>query len=232
MKKVLIGFLVVVLCIGALTGCGTQNSAENSVVPMNALINRNTEIIRVGDESISVGKLQYYIVDAAMIKAYSVAPESINDLTSFDWNQKMESGKTLAEEVLQEASNLAVYESILIAKGIENNIVMTPEEKNAASQMVDGYILQMGEENFRATAMAMGIETADDYKDLFLRMQHAQKVEEAIGADPDAYIQADEDTLKQYKSDQKVTAKHILILSDSEKYADPEATIQEVYWQK
>ena len=94
--------------------------------------------------------------------------------------------------------------------------------------MVKSYVSQNGEEAFLLSANAMAINSTEDYKNLANRMQAVEMAEEEITANLANYMDADLD-LTGWKSDSMVTAQHVLIMSNSEKYPDPKATAEEVW---
>ncbi len=223
LKKIAALFLVVVFVLATMTGCGNQEANFTTVIGGP---DANAELISVGDEVVTVGEFQYYVFSTALEKAYALDP-SVEDLTNFDWNQKTESGKRLSEEVLEDAIKEVVYESMMLDETKKNGVELSKEEKDGLSENIKNYITQYGEEQFILNANASAVNNKEDYEKLLNRMLSVQKAEEEITGNFEKYNSVG-DALLDYKSTERVTAQHILIMSDSTTYPDPETTIKEV----
>ena len=231
-KKYRIVFCVTLLvCALFLTSCGQKQEektvSDNSSAQSAGISSNAAEIAKINGEILTSSEFQYYIYNTAMMKAYTLDSGFAGDFSSIDWDQKTDTGKTLAEDVKEEALENAIAEILTTQKGKENGVEISAEEQTQYDQAVDSFIEQSGEEQFVLTANAMAISSAEDYKKLYSRMMLVQKVQDDIQKNPDKYI-TDKETLKKYKSDKKVTVQHVLIMNDSQKQADPKAAINEV----
>lgn len=230
-KRMAAGAMAVLICASALTGCGAKNDTGSAQKDTNVTVAKGPEVtkevVKVNDQEISVGEFQYYVYNTAMMKAYSIDSGFTGDPTTIDWDQKTESGKTLAEDVVNEALDTAIAEVLTVQKGKENGVENSADQQSQADQAVDSFIGQSGQEQFDLTANAMAINSADDYKKLYNRMMTVQAVQDDIQANPDKYM-TNKDELKKYKSDKKATVQHILIMNDSDKVDDPKAAIDQV----
>ncbi len=227
-KKALCFCMASILCLAALSGCGAKGA--NDAGDMTAVTggpDSQMEIIRVGSQAVTVGEFRYYIYETAMSEAYRLNPDTNGELRGFDWDQKTESGETLSEKILAKVVDTVVLDNLMLQKAAEKGVGLSEEEKKSIEQSIDSYVLQSGESTFLLSANSIAVNTIDEYKKLACRMQAVQMAEDAIIANFSDYTVGDE-LLKNYKSDHRVTAQHILIQSNSEKVADPEETMQEV----
>ncbi len=225
-KNTLILAAAAVLCFSTLTGCkggdnqSTAESTQSKEKPASDAV-----IAAIDGDSVTAGEFGYYICNAATVRAYRIDQKP--DLASFDWKQKTESGQPLQDAVMEDALNTVLTEQIMIQKAAEKGVTYTEDEENQNLKSIDDFVTKNGEESFLLNANALGISSVDDYKVLAKHVFAAQKAEDAITANFQDYT-VSEDVLKAHKSDTKVTAKHILIKNDSEKFSDPKATIEEV----
>lgn len=233
LKKHVFSILAMLLfCCMFLTSCGQktdgQSTSDNNDTLQNSGISSSSaEVAKINGEVLTASEFQYYIYNTAMMKAYNLDSGFTGDFSSIDWSQKTDTGKTLAEDVKDEALNNAIAEILTTQQGKQNGVEISADEQAQYDQAVDSFIEQSGEEQFKLTANAMAISSADDYKKLYSRMMLVQKVQDDIQKNPDKYI-TDKEMLKKYKSNDKVTVQHILIMNDSQKQADPKAAINEV----
>ncbi len=225
LKRNIILLFTMVMTIVLLAGCGGNEAIGETVVSGGP--DAKEVLLRVGDEAVTVGEFRYYVLNTALQKAYRIDADAVKDFSKFDWNRKTKDGKILSEEILQEALDSVLREAIMIEKAKANGIALTEDEKKKNDEMVKSYVSQNGEEAFLLSANAMAINSTEDYKNLANRMQAVEMAEEEITANLANYMDADID-LTGWKSDSKVTAQHVLIMSNSEKYQDPKATAEEV----
>lgn len=230
-KRAAAGILAALLCTGALSGCGSKDNGKSAQKDSDATVVQNVditdEVAKINDQPITVGEFQYYVYNTALMKAYTKDSGFSGDFSTLDWDEKTESGKTLAQEVIDEALDAVIAEVLTVQEGKENGVENTAEEQEQTNQAVDSFIAQSGQEQFNLTANAMAINSAEDYKKLYNRMITVQKVQDDIQTNPDKYI-TDREKLKSYKNDKKATVQHILIMNNSEKTEDPEALINQV----
>lgn len=225
MKKTITLILMSLLCLSLMVGCSSGKEAGNSLAtePLDA----TEDVFSVGDEKITFNEFRYYIYISAMETAYAIDANSVNDIAKFDWDQKNEDGTPLQEKIIEKALNSALNDSIMIKKAKENGIVISKEEVNNNNQAIENVIAQNGEESFLLSANAMGITDVESYKKLANRMQALENAEKEISANIENYMDANVD-LSKWKSDEKVTAQHVLISNESDKFSDPKATANAV----
>ena len=225
-KRIMTLVFAVLFCVSVLAGCGNSTDGLGKTT-VSGGPDPAEVLLTVGEEAVTVGEFRYYVYNTAMMKAYSIDSSAAEDFGSFNWNQKTDDGQVLADEILATALDSVLRESIMLTKGKEKGIVQVEEDKKANDQMVDSYVLQNGEEAFLLTANAMAIDSVENYKSLANRMQAVEKAETEIAANLSGYMDESID-LSGWKSNDKVTAQHVLIMSESEKYEDPKATAEEV----
>ena len=226
LKRITSFFLAALLSVSLLTGCGDTTGILDGTAVIGGP-NADEVLVTVGDETVTVGEFRYYVYNTALERAYSIDSVAAEDFSKFDWNQKTKNKKVLADEILEDALDTVLQEAIMIEKAKENGVTISEEDKKATSQMVDGYVLQNGEEAFLLSANAVAVGSVEDYKSLANRIQAVEMAETEITSNLPRYMDVNVD-LSSWKSDKKVTAQHVLIMSNSEKYDDPEATAQEV----
>ncbi len=225
-KRIIVVVLSMLLCMTTLFGCGSGSGKYGNTVVTTGP-NADEIILKMGDEIITVKDFRYYVYMAAVETAYSIDPNISNDLSSFDWSQTSKNGKPIKNEIIENALKNAVRDSILIEKAKENGIFLSEDEKKQNNQSIESSIAQNGEKDFLLTANAMGISDVDGYKKLANRMMAAENAKKEISDNTSKYLEDGLD-LSSWKSDDTVTAQHILIMNESEKHSDPEATAREV----
>ena len=224
MKRWFFLHLAVIFCIFAFAGCGTNKESNADNITMASGPDGNDEIIKINDIGITAGEFRYYLHEQAIKKLYNGATAVLdNDVSGYDWNKVGESGKTLEEEIIDETIKNITAETLMIENA---SILLTDDEKRNIDEMIDVYISQAGEELFLLSANTMALNSVDEYKKMAYRTMLLQKTEQEITDNFTKYIK--DIDLNDYESSEKVTAQHILIESNSEKYEDPQKTINEV----
>ncbi len=224
LKKFFMIALSALLCFLVLTGCG---SGKNDAPFSSEGADDNVVVLSYGEEKITLKEFRYYIFVAAIETAYSIDQEVGDNIAGFDWNQKDEDGNPLTEVIIEKALKAAFYDSVMIEKAKEQGVFLTTEEKKENNQAVESSRIQNGDEVFLLTANSMGISDIEGYKDLANHMLGVEKAKKEISENLDKYINADIE-LSSFKNEDTVTAQHVLISNDSEKYTNPEATAHEV----
>ena len=219
----------VALSVSILSGCGKKNInvTETGEPVLATAENSSREVATVNGESITVADLQYYIYNVAMMQLYTINPEFTGDVSGVDWQQKLDSGKTLEETVIEEALETAIADLITVQKGEEQGIARLQEEKSQMDEIIDSFIATYGEEAFTLNLTAMGLDSKDEYKKIYERVSLVQRVEEDIQADLSKYV-ADTEKLKEYKSEDKATVQHVLVMTEGGKHENPEEVANEV----
>lgn len=218
----------VVLGATMLTACGSTKPAElaeGAVIALTDELSQKTALTVNGTE-ITAGEMQYYIYNAAMITIYGIDKEFDGNIDGFDWNQKVD-GKPIEEVIIETAVENAVSDCVTVQKGKENGISLSDDDLAQLDDSISQYKEQFGDEAYTLSMNSMAITDADGYKKLYQSIVGAQLVDEDIESDFDKYA-SDKDSLKKYKSNDMVTAQHILITSDSEKFENPEEEIKKV----
>lgn len=228
-KRVIALGAAVALSAAILTGCGNKNInvTETGEPVLATAENSSREVATINGEAVTVADLQYYIYNVAMMQLYTINPEFTGDVSGVDWQQKLDSGKTLEETIIEEALKTAITDILTMQKGAEQGIALSDEEKTQMDEIVDSFIANYGEETFALNLTAMGLDSKEEYKKIYERVSLVQMVEEDIQADLSKYV-TDVEKLKEYKSDDKVTVQHVLIMSEGGKYENPEEVANEV----
>ena len=229
LKRMIALGAAVALSVSILSGCGKKNInvTETGEPVLATAENSSREVATVNGESITVADLQYYIYNVAMMQLYTINPEFTGDVSGVDWQQKLDSGKTLEETVIEEALETAIADLITVQKGAEQGIALLQEEKSQMDEIIDSFIATYGEEAFTLNLTAMGLDSKDEYKKIYERVSLVQRVEEDIQADLSKYV-ADTEKLKEYKSEDKATVQHVLIMTEGGKHENPEEVANEV----
>ena len=171
MKKILSLALALAMGLSLMSGCSKkeepQQTAEPVAVDLSAItdpvefafgVPSDTVVATVGETPITAGMLAYwfnYTVATTEQQAYYSA-----GMTSVDWNEKLENGSTVAEDLLHSALELAAYYSLM-------------EEKTAPLGLTpDASALEELEKNLAATAEELGSEEKAEH---YLWMNMATK---------------------------------------------------------
>ncbi len=225
MKKMIAMILSVVLCLLFAVGCGSNANVDETVSTGGA--DASEVVFSVADDKITVKEFCYYVYMAAMETAYELDPNVANDISSFNWKQKGDAGEPLENIIIDKALNSALRDSIMIEKAKKNGIVINKEELKNNNQSIENAVVQNGEEAFLLSANAIGISDIEGYKSLANRMMALENAQKDISENLEKYMEPDVDLIE-WKSTDKVTAQHVLISNESEKFSDPEATAKEV----
>lgn len=217
--------LSLLLCFSVLVGCSSESNVNNSTVANGP--EASEIVLTFKDQSMSVDAFRFYVFTTAMEKVYSIDPKSTENILEFDWNQTDKDGKVLKDVIIDEAIDTALLDLIMIANAKENGVTLTAEEEKAAIQSVESSRAQTSEDVLLLTLNANGISNMEVYKKLAINMSATEKAKKEISANISKYIEPDLD-LKEWKNTERVTAQHVLIGNDSEKFDDPQKTAQEV----
>lgn len=238
MKHTMAAAIALSLCVFS-AGCSqeeetqpAQQAQQESAADTGTETEANTQsdgvVATVNGEEISTDIYQYYVFSAALSKVYQMDPENANpDFANVDWNQQMESGKTLLEEAREDALEKVIDNTLLMQKGAETGFAWDSSRDEELNNQIDTMLDQVGEEMFRLNTTSMGITSVDVYKTLYRQMTYTQEFLDDISVNQEKYI-SDPEAIKQYTSDRGATVQHVLILSDSEKTDDPQGLAQEI----
>ncbi len=224
-KRVFTAIMAIMLIISAFSGCagGGGELAEKSPVEVSG----STVIATVGDREITMDEYRYFVLEAATLEMHSRNSEFTGDFSGVDWDEKNENGVSLADVVRDRALNEALQYALLAEDGEAKGVKLESEDTDSVDSMLEQFVQQNGEELLLKNLKAMGVTSVDGYKKLSNLMNMYYKTEEDFGQNRDKYID-DEETLKEYADSDKVSAQHILIMNDSEKYDNPETAINAV----
>jgi len=184
-------------------------------------------VATVNGEAITLSDMQYYIYNAALVRLYQMDPTFQKGIQGAKWNQKLEDGRTLEQAVLDDALNDAAADLLAIQKGQDAGFDFPEEPKQQIADSMKKFIENYGEEAFLLNLTAMGVSSGDAYAKLFERTAQAQNVREDVQTNLNQYIENPE-VLQEYRSGDKATVQHILIMTKDGKYEDPLATANEV----
>lgn len=228
LRKITAYALAAVMSVSVLTACGSKKAPELADGATTSLSDKlvGNCALKVNDTEIPAELFQYYIYSSAMNTAYGLDKSFNGDFSNFDWNQKID-GKSADDAIIDTAVENAVKDCVMIEKGKEKDIKVSDEELSKVDDDIAAYKQQSGEEMFNLSMNAMGINSSDDYKKLYAQIMGAQLVSEDISKNIDSYA-SDKNELKKYKSDDRATVQHILIMNNSEKHENPEETINGV----
>lgn len=228
-NKILKSISVFLFTLLILSGCDTD---EARPIITDKIDGNDTafEITVFGGDTkkLTVDEYRYYIAQAAYTEVYNRMPEFGGDFTSVDWNQRVDEDNTLAELIEEKAEDTLLKTAGIVAYGEQKGIRLSDSEEKQVDEMVDQYIEMNGEEALMLELMQMGVTSVDGYKRVYNLSAAYSKVERELGENWDKYVDDIKLTLRSYKSDDVVSAKHILIMNDSEKHSNPKTTIEEV----
>lgn len=218
-KIIALGAAMTLTMTGAvLTGCGKNKT-------VSAPVTQSGGVTDIGGVTVKDGLLNYYIFTAAVKNAYSDGSFT-GDYSAVDWEKKTEDGQRLDEKIKKEAFDEMAIRQLLADVAEENGITLSSEEVAEGEKSIEEFKTTNGEEQLLTNIAALGLTSVDDYLELYKSESLYTKIEEDFNADPEKYTQGI--NLEDYVNDTTVSAKHILIKNDSEKFEDPKATAEEV----
>ena len=183
-------------------------------------------VATVDGYKITDADMGYYIYTEAYNQYYNIeGSNATGDLQGFDWEQDVD-GRSLSDIIKENAYNNAIAETVTALKADE---ILTGEdawtETNDAQieSTVDGYVTQFGEEGFNLRAKSMGISSANEYARMYTNVMKSQTVQMTVEEDLASYIPENVD-LSQYTSDDRGSAKHVLITTYDANNLDPAET--------
>ena len=233
-KKLLCLVLVIALSTVFVSGC-MNNKIERLDEVERLKPNDTIEAIDFGDGNlIAKGKsidipadtYGYYIYQCALTEAMKDDP-NLTDIANYDWDKVDDTGKKVADIIKKNAANALIKRMVVVDYGFNNGVKMDSEELENINSSMNKYKKEQGEELFNATIASIGVTDVDAYKELYKAETIYNKIKDDFDANRDKYIK-DEEEMKQYKDDENVCVKHILIKNDSTKYENPKATAEEV----
>lgn len=217
-KGILCMLLICALCTG-LTGCGKTDEgiAENN--NQSEQINGTDVVMTVDDTEITVDEYRYFLAMTAMNTAYTDS-NFTGDAASYDWGK-------ISKEVTEKAKKDLVSRALIANLAKKNGVESNADEWAQVETAMQDFENQNGADLFEATLRTMGVTTKEGYKKVYEIESLYNKVQEDFAANKSKYIE-DETVLMDYKSDELITAQHILIMNDSEKHAEPKNVIESV----
>lgn len=229
LRKPLKIFAVIMIAALMLTGC----MDDGGIIGENATNGDETvfEITMPNgeDDEITVDEFRYYIYHTAGTAVYAKNPEFDGNFSAVNWDEKVEGDKSLADVILERAKNDILQAAALIEVAEKNGAGLSEEEKDQSEDIIEQYRTESGQDRLMLAIKAMGVTSIDGYEEVFEHMTAYTKANEDFGKNREKYISKDiEEELKAQKRDDVVSAQHILIMNDSEKFNDPKATIEEV----
>lgn len=222
-KKFFAIMMAAVLIISVFSGC----ESNNNEAPEISAVDGSTVIATVGEREITLDEYRYFVFQAATLEMHSRNSEFTGDFSAVDWDEKNENGISLEDAVRDRALNEALQYAVLAEDGETKGVKLETEDTASIDSMLEQFAEQNGEELLLKNVRAMGVTSVEGYKKLSRLMNMYHKVEEDFGQNRDKYID-DEEKFKEYADSDKVSAQHILIMNDSEKYDNPETAMAEV----
>lgn len=227
-KSMIAAVLTVVFLLTVLTGCGgSMHEGKDGVSKLADAEDAAKEIVEVNRDTITVSDLQYYIYSAAMNLIYQENPNFSGDVSDIKWEKKTDSGKTLQEEVLEDAIHTAIADVVAVQQSAGVSLSFSEDDRTQMQELIDNYIEANGEEQFLLNLQAMGIDSKEEYEKIFERVTVVQKIQEDLRKNIGRYVPTVE-VLKPYQNTKEVSVQHVLILSENSKFENPKATAEEV----
>ena len=226
LKRFIACFIALILCISLFSGCGSSVENKGNDNDKDIIQITDTALV-VNGENITASKFRFYIFNAAY-KYATLSGKVQVGINNINWNEKDEaSGKIIADIIKEDAREAAISDVLMSQNGADYGLNVEEEMKQNAVA-IEKAIADKGQDFFDTRILAMGITSVEDYEYLIGLTIMAEKVQGDFDENPDKYI-TDEMDLTEFKSDENVTAQHILIKSNSTITAEPQTTIKEVY---
>ncbi len=222
-------FAVIMITVLSLTGCMDDGENIGSSITNGGETVFEITMPNGEDEEITVDELRYYIYHTAGTAVYAKDPSFDGNFSAVNWDEKTEGDKSLADVILEKAKNDIIQATALIEAAERNGVGLSDDEKNQSEDLIRQYKTESGEERLMLVIKAMGVTSIDGYEDVFEHMTAYTKADDDFRNNRDKYITKDiEEKLKANRSEDVVSAQHILIMNDSEKFDDPKTTIEDV----
>ncbi len=209
---------IIVGCVAAVVVIFLIFMAINNYMNSPVARPQGSTIADVGDDVVTDQDLSYYIYATAMNKYYEVEGDMADgDLTDYDWDQTMDSGETMADEIKTEALNEAIDAELLIQYGYEHaaeDELWTESDDESVKSTVDGYVSQFGEDGFKLRARTMGISSPKQYQRMYATAIKSQTAQSIVEENLDQYMPEGVD-MSNYIRDDRATVQHILLMTDS-----------------
>lgn len=226
MKKTLCMVISAVVCVSALCSCGNSKKANIDEVGYDV----NEVVIEINDTEITADMYRYFVSQAAISEISSRKPDFDGDFSTIDWDEKVDGDKTLSEVVRERAIDEIKANVIVANLGQKNGVSLTDEEKSQVDTMMEQVRTQYNDDTLKLALRQMGVSSEESFRKVFELTSLYSKVEDDFGKNRAKYVDESlEETLKQYKNDETITAQHILIMNDSEKHSEPKAVIDDVH---
>ncbi len=205
------------------TGCG-KSGESSTEAPSSVKVDSKT-VAEVDGVKLDTGLLNYYIYQAAVNEEYKANQNFSGDFSSVNWDEKDSDGKTKGDKIKESALKELMGKQLVVQLGKDNGVTLSDDEKNQATDSIEQFKNQYGEEALNANMQAMGLKSAEDYQKLYEIETLYRKVETDFVKNKDKYASVN---LEEYQDPDQICVQHILIKNDSQKYSDPKATIDEV----
>ena len=170
-------------------------------------------VIWINDDCITDRDINYHISANGALYAnkYELTPFQMKN---YNWDSK-ENGRKISEKIVEQALYDAMAEVIMVQMGEKNGITLSNDYIKAINSEI-GYLKEVyGEEELELLTQAMGLSGFEQYKQMYVNLMARQLVQDDIEERPENYYPSDMSVLKDYASEDYVTALHILV-SDKE----------------
>lgn len=170
-------------------------------------------VIWINDDCITDRDINYHISanGARYANKYELTPFQMKN---YNWDSK-ENGRKISEKIIEQALYDAMAEVIMVQMGEKNGIFLSNDYIKAINSEI-GYLKEVYvEEELELLTQAMGLSGFEQYKQMYVNLMARQLVQDDIEERPENYYPSDMSVLKDYASEDYVTALHILV-SDKE----------------
>lgn len=207
------------MCLSVFTACSDEPAEPTVETTETSTVSGDDVVMTVGDIDITADEFRYFILMTA-VNSVSADPSFKGDFDAIDWEAK-------EGEIIEKAKNDLVKRVLVINLGKQNGITGNEEQWKQIEAAMKQFTEKNGEDLFADTLTVMGVDTIDGYKKIYNLENTYENIKEDFVLNTDKYI-ADVTALNAYKSDDIVTAQHVLIMNDSEKHAEPKNVIEGV----
>lgn len=198
--------LVVVLSTVLITGCG-EKKPEQSKNETGSIYN-------------------YYVFQQAYTYLYKNDPSYTSNTDGYDWNQNTENG-VLSDVIKKEAFDVMIGKQTIVDYAEAHGFSLPQSDSDSIQTSINQAKQQMGDEEFNLNLKALGFDSEQTYAELLRLEREYEAVKTDFQSNKSRYKE-DGYTPASYKNDSMMSAKHILIKSDSEKTKDPKGLAEEI----
>ncbi len=166
-------------------------------------------VIWINDGYITDSDINYYISSIASDYA-NQNQLTIQELKSYNWDKKV-NGVKLSDTIIQDAIDATILNLVFVQMGEENGVSINTADIREIKAEIEYLQNVYAPEDLKLRIQAMGLTGIEQYEQMYTNLIALQKIQQDMTYNPKNYYPEDISVLAKYKSDEYVTALHILV---------------------